>query len=66
MLVPMLDLVIEEIARVGGRELVLGMAHRGRLNVLTHTVGVSYGELLAEFEGPSFKGSQLTWRARAT
>jgi 2-oxoglutarate dehydrogenase E1 component len=59
MLVPMLDLVIEEIARVGGRELVLGMAHRGRLNVLTHTVGVSYGELLAEFEGPSFKGSQL-------
>jgi 2-oxoglutarate dehydrogenase E1 component len=59
MLVPMLDLVIEEIARTGGRELVLGMAHRGRLNVLTHTVGVSYAELLAEFEGPAFKGSQL-------
>jgi 2-oxoglutarate dehydrogenase E1 component len=59
MLVPMLDLVIEDIARTGGRELVLGMAHRGRLNVLTHTVGVSYGELLAEFEGPSYKGSQL-------
>jgi 2-oxoglutarate dehydrogenase E1 component len=59
MLVPMIDLVIEEIAKSGGRELVLGMAHRGRLNVLTHTVGVSYGELLAEFEGPSVKGGQL-------
>jgi 2-oxoglutarate dehydrogenase E1 component len=59
MLVPMLDLAIEQVARAGAREVVLGMAHRGRLNVLTHTVGVSYGELLAEFEGPPFKGSQL-------
>jgi len=59
MLVPMLDLVLEEAIRGGGREAVLGMAHRGRLNVLTHTVGVSYGELLAEFEGPSYKGGQL-------
>ena len=59
MLVPMLDLVIEEAARGGAREVVLGMAHRGRLNVLTHTVGVSYGELLSEFEGPSFRGGQL-------
>jgi 2-oxoglutarate dehydrogenase E1 component len=59
MLVPMLDLVIEQTAQNGGRDIVLGMAHRGRLNVLTHTVGVSYGELLAEFEGPSYKGGQL-------
>ena len=58
-LVPMLDLAIELAARKGGREVVLGMAHRGRLNVLTHTVGVSYGELLAEFEGPAYKGGQL-------
>jgi 2-oxoglutarate dehydrogenase E1 component len=59
MLVPMLDLVLEEAAKAGARDVVLGMAHRGRLNVLTHTVGVSYGELLAEFEGPSLKGGQL-------
>lgn len=59
MLVPMLDLALEEAAASGGREAVLGMAHRGRLNVLTHVVGVSYGELLAEFEGPSYKGGQL-------
>jgi len=59
MLVPMLDVVIEESARAGAREIVLGMAHRGRLNVLTHTVGLPYVELLAEFEGPSVKGGQL-------
>ena len=58
-LVPMLDLTIAEAARRGGREVVIGMAHRGRLNVLTHIVGVSYGELLAEFEGPSLHGGQL-------
>ncbi|MBT5044738.1 MAG: 2-oxoglutarate dehydrogenase E1 component [Gemmatimonadales bacterium] len=58
-LVPMLDLTIDETARAGGDKVVLGMAHRGRLNVLTHTLGVSYGELLAEFEGPSYKGGQL-------
>jgi len=59
MLVPMLDLALQEAMRAGGRQAVLGMAHRGRLNVLAHNVGVSYGELLAEFEGPSFKGGRL-------
>ena len=59
MLVPMLDVAIEDFARNGAREVVLGMAHRGRLNVLTHTVGVSYRELVAEFEGPSYEDSQL-------
>ncbi len=58
-LIPMLDLAIRLAARNGGREVVIGAAHRGRLNILTHTVGVSYGELLAEFEGPSYKGGQL-------
>jgi len=58
-LVPMLDLIIETAAKAGAHDVVLGMAHRGRLNVLTHVVGVSYGELLAEFEGPPVKGGQL-------
>ena len=35
----------------GAREVVLGMAHRGRLNVLAHTVGRPYAAILAEFEG---------------
>ena len=55
----MLDVAIQMAARNGGREVVIGAAHRGRLNILTHTVGVSYDELLSEFEGPSYKGGQL-------
>jgi 2-oxoglutarate dehydrogenase E1 component len=51
MLVPMLDATIELCADSGAREAVLGMAHRGRLNVLAHTVGQPYGTILVEFEG---------------
>jgi len=51
MLVPMIDMAIEETARMGGRKVVIGMAHRGRLNVLAHILGVSYKELLRAFEG---------------
>jgi 2-oxoglutarate dehydrogenase E1 component len=51
MMVPMLDLALEHGARAGARRAVLGMAHRGRLNVLTHIVGIEYGALLREFEG---------------
>lgn len=58
-LVPMLDLALRESVSDGAREAVLGMAHRGRLNVLTHILGVTYPELLAEFEGPSVKGGAL-------
>jgi 2-oxoglutarate dehydrogenase E1 component len=50
MLVPMLDLAIERAAAAGAREVVLGMAHRGRLNVLTHVLGRPYRAILAEFE----------------
>jgi 2-oxoglutarate dehydrogenase E1 component len=50
-LVPMLDELIEEGCEEGAREVVLGMAHRGRLNVLAHTVGRPYEAIIAEFEG---------------
>ena len=50
-LVPMLDETIEMASAEGAREVVIGMAHRGRLNVLAHTVGRSYEAILAEFEG---------------
>jgi 2-oxoglutarate dehydrogenase E1 component len=50
-LVPMLDLTIESAADSGAREVVIGMAHRGRLNVLAHTVGRPYETIFAEFEG---------------
>ena len=51
MLVPMLDLVAELAAPSGAREIVMGMAHRGRLNVLAHIVGMPYQSIIAEFEG---------------
>jgi multifunctional 2-oxoglutarate metabolism enzyme len=50
-LVPMLDQAIELAADGGAREVVVGMAHRGRLNVLAHTVNRPYETILAEFEG---------------
>jgi 2-oxoglutarate dehydrogenase E1 component len=49
-LVPLLDELAGQAAATGIAALELGMAHRGRLNVLAHLVGVSYGELLREFE----------------
>ena len=49
-MVPMLNLVIELAAQRGTRNAVIGMAHRGRLNVLAHTVGLPVESILAEFE----------------
>jgi 2-oxoglutarate dehydrogenase E1 component len=49
-MVPMLDLVLELAAEQGTRRAVIGMAHRGRLNVLTHIVGLPLPSVLAEFE----------------
>ena len=51
MLVPMLDLAIAQAADRGAREVAIGMAHRGRLNVLAHTVRLPYESIFAEFEG---------------
>jgi 2-oxoglutarate dehydrogenase E1 component len=50
-LVPMLDEAIARGAANGAREVVMGMAHRGRINVLVHVMGMSYAEMFGEFEG---------------
>ena len=50
-LVPMLDEAIELAAEDGAEDVVIGMAHRGRLNVLSHVVGRPYDSILREFEG---------------
>jgi 2-oxoglutarate dehydrogenase E1 component len=50
-LVPMLDLSIELAGADGAHEVVIGMAHRGRLNALAHTVDRPYESILREFEG---------------
>ncbi|HEX3805918.1 MAG TPA: 2-oxoglutarate dehydrogenase E1 component [Gaiellaceae bacterium] len=50
-MIPMLDETIELAAEAGAHDVVMGMAHRGRLNVLAHTIGMPYEYILREFEG---------------
>jgi 2-oxoglutarate dehydrogenase E1 component len=49
--IPLLDEVVERAADAQMDEIVIGMAHRGRLNVLANIVGKSYRQIFAEFEG---------------
>jgi 2-oxoglutarate dehydrogenase E1 component len=49
--IPLLDAVVSAAAHDGMDEVVIGMAHRGRLNVLTNIVGKSFGQIFSEFEG---------------
>ncbi len=53
MTVPMLDEMIQLAGAQGAREVVIGMAHRGRLNVLAHNLGRAYETIFREFEGAS-------------
>jgi 2-oxoglutarate dehydrogenase E1 component len=50
-LIPMLDELIQRSGSYGTKEIVIGMAHRGRLNVLVNTFGKNPRELFDEFEG---------------
>jgi 2-oxoglutarate dehydrogenase E1 component len=56
-LIPMLDALVEKAPDVGVREIVLGMAHRGRLNVLANILRKPYEEVFAEFEDNYLPGS---------
>ncbi|MBI3977080.1 MAG: 2-oxoglutarate dehydrogenase E1 component, partial [Chloroflexi bacterium] len=51
MLVPMIDETVGAAAEAGTRALMLGMAHRGRMNVLAHVLGKPYDQIIAEFLG---------------
>ncbi|MET0398008.1 MAG: 2-oxoglutarate dehydrogenase E1 component [Longimicrobiaceae bacterium] len=51
MLIPILDQVIEDAAAGGASDVVIGMAHRGRLNVLTHVLGKPYELMVGAFMG---------------
>lgn len=50
-LVVMLDALITQAAHSGAREVAIAMAHRGRINVLTHILGMPYSLVFDEFEG---------------
>jgi len=50
-LIPLLDILVRHSGSQGVREMVIGMAHRGRLNVLVNILGKSPRDLFAEFEG---------------
>jgi len=53
-LIPALDSVIEKGAHLGIEEFVIGMAHRGRLNVLANIMQKTYKDIFAEFEGKGY------------
>jgi 2-oxoglutarate dehydrogenase E1 component len=50
-LIPLLDVLVEDAAELGVEEMVMGMAHRGRLNVLANILRKPYEMIFAEFEG---------------
>lgn len=50
-LVPMIDAAVESAARGGARDVVIGMAHRGRINVLAHVLDKPAATIFEEFEG---------------
>ena len=55
-LIPMMDEIIQRSGSYGTKEIVIGMAHRGRLNVLVNTLGKNPRDLFDEFEGKKTEG----------
>jgi 2-oxoglutarate dehydrogenase E1 component len=54
-LIPAIDAVVERAAEMGVRQFVMGMAHRGRLNVLTNIFGKSAKDIFSEFDGKDYE-----------
>lgn len=53
-LIPALDVIIQNGPNLGVEEVVIGMAHRGRLNVLANILNKTYSEIFSEFEGKEY------------
>ena len=54
-LIPALDVIVERAAEMGVQQFVMGMAHRGRLNVLTNIFGKSAKDIFSEFDGKDYE-----------
>ena len=54
-LIPALDAIVERAAEMGVRQFVMGMAHRGRLNVLTNIFGKPATDIFSEFDGKDYE-----------
>ncbi len=64
MTVPILDEIIGDAAEAGARSMFIGMAHRGRLNIMAHVLNKPYAQILAEFKDPVTKGhfqDDMSW-----
>ncbi|MBM3436393.1 MAG: 2-oxoglutarate dehydrogenase E1 component, partial [Bacteroidetes bacterium] len=58
-LIPALDTIIEKGAELGTREFVIGMSHRGRLNVLANILKKPFRNIFSEFEGKDYEDESL-------
>ncbi len=58
-LIPALDALIEKGSETGTREVIIGMPHRGRLNVLANILGKHYQDIFNEFQGKEFEDEYL-------
>lgn len=56
-LIPLMDAILSSAARTGIHEVCVGLAHRGRLNVLANLAGKSYSQIFSEFDGTALPGS---------
>jgi len=54
-LIPAVDAIVERAAEMGVKQFVMGMAHRGRLNVLTNIFGKSARDIFSEFDGKDYE-----------
>lgn len=57
--IPALDAIIEIGSTLGAKEFVIGMPHRGRLNVLANILNKSYKDIFSEFEGKEYDDDEL-------
>ena len=64
MAVPILDEIIGDAAEAGASSMFIGMAHRGRLNIMAHVLNKPYAQILAEFKDPLTKDNfqqDMSW-----